>query len=188
MKKYIYLGFRRITPIFLLTFAFFFLADFKFAQAAEISSATISSMATSSETPLYIYIPSIDLLTKVQGVGIDKKGNMDVPSGKTKNVGWYKYGTTPGKPGTAVLDAHNTAAFKNLDSLKTGEDIFIYTSGGEWLQFTVTKAKTYAIEKLSPSTLFASTKTKQINLITCAGKLFGNGEASHRLIVSAKLV
>ena len=167
---------------------FFFFADFKLnLHAAEISSATISSIIE-EEKPVYIYIPSINLFSKIQGVGVNKKGNMDVPSGKTNNVGWYKHGVTPGETGTAVLDAHNTAAFKKLNALPVGEEIYIYTSSSEWLKFEVTKAKTYPVEKLSPSTLFAQANAPQINLITCAGLLLGNGEASHRLIVSAKLV
>lgn len=194
MQNYIPRKFWSFASIFLLTLIFFFLADFKFAEATIITSGTISSALNTlnntetAATPVYIYIPSIKLLTHVQGVGIDKKGNMDVPPGKTNNVGWYQYGVTPGNIGTAVLDAHNTAAFKNLNSLPVGADIYIFTSRSEWLHFTVTDAKTYAVNKLSPSTLFASAQSPQINLITCAGKLFGNGEASHRLIVSAKLI
>ena len=187
MKNRFYKKLRQGGAIFLFTLSFFFFADFKLnLHAAEISSATISSIIE-EEKPVYLYIPSINLFSKIQGVGVNKKGNMDVPSGKTNNVGWYKHGITPGETGTAVLDAHNTAAFKKLDALPLGEDIYIYNSSGEWLHFSVVEAKTYPIEKLSPSTLFAQANAPQINLITCAGLLLGNGEASHRLIVSAKL-
>jgi sortase A len=155
------------------------------AKAAVITSASITS---APEKPLYLYIPSIKLLSNIQGVGIDKKGNMDVPSGKTNDVGWYQYGVAPGNTGTAVIDAHNTAAFKKLDDVPVGEEIYIYTSKGRWLEFKVHAAKTYSMKTLKPETLFAKTNSKQINLITCAGTLLGNGEATHRLIVSAQLV
>ena len=156
-----------------------------FSFASTISS-TILGQAQNIQ-PLYLYIPSIKLLSNVQGVGVNEKGNMDVPSGKTTNVGWYKYGVAPGGVGTAVIDAHNTAAFKTLSKVPLGAEIYVYTSEGKWLKFKVTKAKTYAMKNLSPSTLFAATNSRQINLITCAGQNLGNGEATHRLIVSAVL-
>jgi sortase A len=155
-------------------------------EAAQITSITLS-VAESADKPLYIHIPSIDLYTTIEGVGIDEKGRMDVPSGKTNKVGWYKYGVVPGNTGTAVLDAHNTAAFKKLKEVPVGEEIYVIMKSGKKLKFSVTKAKTYEVKKTDPSILFASTKSKQLNLITCAGKLLGNGEATHRLIVSAQL-
>ena len=154
-----------------------------YANAAQISSVSIQA----ADKPLYLYIPSISLMANVQDVGIDKKGNMDVPPEKSSNVGWYKYGTLPGNTGTAVFDAHNTAAFKKLKDVPIGEEIYVFTSSGKWLKFKVSKAKTYSMKTLTPSTLFAQTNKKQINLITCAGTLLGNGEATHRLIVSGEL-
>jgi sortase (surface protein transpeptidase) len=174
---------KKFTSIFSLLFALGAPA----VGAMEITSATIGSAPASTGVPLYLYIPSIQLFTVIQGVGIDQKGNMDVPSGKTNNVGWYQYGPVPGSTGTAVLDAHNTAAFKELNKVPVGEDIYIFTSEAKWLHFTVTQAETYSMQVLKPTTLFAATNSKQINLITCAGQSLGNGEATHRLIVSAQL-
>ena len=156
--------------------------------AARASIVTPGTFKTNPSSPLYLHIPSINLTSSVEGVGIDKKGRMDVPSGRTNKVGWYKYGVVPGNIGTAVLDAHNTAAFKKLNQVSVGEEIYVMSSSGEWLKFKVTAAKTYSVKNLKPVTLFAPTNSRQINLITCAGTLLGNGEATHRLIVSAELV
>ncbi len=172
--------------ILIITFALFpvpFKSSDKVAEAAQTASQPISSY----DPPLWLYIPSINLSSSIEGVGINNKGNMDVPSGRTNNVGWYKYGTLPGETGTAVLDAHNTAAFKNLHMLNPGSDIYVITKAGRVLHFTATETKTYPVATLSRYTLFEDTDAKQINLITCAGTLLGNGEASHRLIVSAQL-
>ncbi len=155
-------------------------------QAALISSPSVSAQAG---TPLYLYIPSINLLSPVQGVGVNERGNMDVPDGRTNNVGWYERGVIPGGTGTAVLDAHNTAAFSKLNKVPVGADIYVYTSTGNWLHFVTTQANTYSMNTLSPATLFEPTnrQMQKLNLITCAGQSLGNGEATHRLIVSAKL-
>src|SRR5947208_1526342 len=40
--------------------------------------------------PARLIIPSIGLDDSVLEVGLNAKGEMDVPDGKTKNVGWYK--------------------------------------------------------------------------------------------------
>lgn len=154
-------------------------------QAKQITSAPIK--AIDHGVPTWIYVPSIGLSSPIKGVGIDKKGNMDVPSGKTSDVGWYKHGTLPGNTGTAVLDAHVTAAFKDLEDIKIGESIYIYTSTGKILRFVTKKAKTYEAKTTDPRVLFAPSKSPDLNLITCAGTLLGDGEATHRLIVTAKL-
>ena len=169
--------------------AAFFIAIFTTFAPMAATAATISSpvLLTSAGTPLYLYIPSIKLLSPVQGVGVNERGNMDVPGEYTNNVGWYERGVTPGNVGTAVIDAHNTAAFKKLDQVSVGAEIYVYTSAGEWLHFVTTNAQTYSMDTLSPATLFAPANAPQINLITCAGLSLGNGEATHRLIVSARL-
>src|SRR3989338_10251998 len=42
--------------------------------------------------PVRLIIPSINIDSPVVGVGINEKGEMDVPDGSTDRVGWYKYG------------------------------------------------------------------------------------------------
>jgi sortase A len=182
MKKFVQTSYIHLS---LLILAFVFPPIF--GAHADTTYASLPS-SYSPETPAFVYIPSISLFSSVLGVGVNEKGNMDVPSGLTNDVGWYKYGILPGNTGTAVLDAHNTAAFKFLHLVPEGGDIYILTSKGQMMHFKVTRAETYSMEVLKPQTLFATTDKKQINLITCAGTLLGNGEATHRLIVSAELV
>lgn len=140
-------------------------------------------------TPVEVIIPSINLDSKVLPVGTDKNGNMAVPSGSTKNVGWYKSGTPPGNVGTAVFDAHVFAAFDNLNNLKTGADIYVINNQSQKLHFVVSDTQTYALDTLSASTLFGQNgNTRELNLITCAGKLTPDKSTyDHRLIVFAKL-
>lgn len=130
----------------------------------------------------------MNLFSPIQGVGVNTIGNMDVPSGKTNNVGWYQYGTAPGNIGTAVLDAHNTAAFKHLHVMQPGDSIYVLTQSGKFLHFVVNKATTYSMKTLTSETLFSTNGTRKLNLITCAGGLLPDGTADSRLIVSAQLL
>jgi sortase (surface protein transpeptidase) len=182
MKKFVHTSYIHLAVLILA-----FVLTPVLGAHADTTYASLPSAPT-TDAPAFVYIPSISLFSSVLGVGVNEKGNMDVPSGLTNDVGWYKYGTLPGDTGTAVLDAHNTAAFKFLHLVPPGGDIYILTTRGHMMHFKVTKAVTYSMEVLKPQTLFAYTDKKQINLITCAGTLLGNGEATHRLIVSAELV
>ena len=82
-------------------------------------------MGTADQYPERLLVPSLDLNVAIQPVGQNSKGEMDVPSGSSSNVGWYKYGTMPGNVGSAVLDAHVFAVFKDLRYLKIGSSIFV---------------------------------------------------------------
>lgn len=170
--------------------ALFFILIFIFGPAAYAEAASIQSVPIQSSAmgePYWIYVPSIEVSSAIKGVGIDKKGNMDVPSGKTADVGWYKFGPVPGHTGTAVLDAHVTAAFKDLNKVKTGDSIYIYTTGGQVLRFVAKSSKEYEAKTTPSTVLFAPSKSPDLKLITCSGTLLGGGEATHRLIVSARL-
>jgi len=145
---------------------------------------------TIADRPTWIMAPSINLFSPIQNVGVNEKGEMDVPEGNTNNVGWYENGAVPGNYGTAVLDAHVFAAFKNLSQVKAGEYIYIFMSSGRILSFMVKESNFYSISALSPQTLFEPYNTaKKLNLITCAGNFnYRLGTYDHRLIVTAELV
>lgn len=142
--------------------------------------------------PVRVIIPKIALNSKVKALGKDEDGNMAVPSGKTTDVGWYKYGTLPGNVGSAVLDAHVFAAFGNLKNLEPGDDIYVLNSQNQKLHFVVSAAKTYKLGELSSATLFGQigqNDTPHLNLITCAGKLTADRTTyDHRLVVFTTLV
>jgi sortase (surface protein transpeptidase) len=138
--------------------------------------------------PVRVIIPAINLDSKILSLGKEKNGEMSVPSGKSNDVGWYKYGTVPGNMGSAVLDAHVFAAFANLNKLKSGDNIFVLTDKGEKLRFVVGEAKTYKLNALSPNTLFHQNDAKRLNLITCAGSLTKDKSTyTHRHVVFAVL-
>jgi LPXTG-site transpeptidase (sortase) family protein len=128
-------------------------------------------------------------MSRVVNVGVTAEGEMDVPDGKTSNVGWYQYGTVPGEVGSAVIGAHVYAAFSKLRRLKAGSDIYIVTAGNKTLHFVVDRVKTYALADLSPEELFNSADGKHLNLITCSGSLTRDRSTyDHRLVAYATLV
>lgn len=115
---------------------------------------------------------------------------MDVPDGTSNSVGWYAGGVKPGEAGTAVLDAHVFAAFRDLDKVKAGDYVYIFMQSGTVLTFQITQSNLYDLSTLSPHALFEPhNTTKKLNLITCAGEFAWDRQTyTHRLIVSAELV
>ena len=102
-------------------------------------------------------------------MGINKKGELDVPSGKTNNVGWYADGTVPGEKGSAVFDAHVFAAFKNLNKARPGDDIYVTMSNGSEQHFVVEDSRLTPLKEVSSYFLFLRDDKPRLNLITCAG-------------------
>ncbi len=157
-------------------------------QKEEVITRAIDDISLKTSSPVKLIIPSINLNSKVLALGKGRDGNMEVPSGKTKDVGWYKEGTIPGEVGSAVLDAHVFAAFSDLKNLKSGDDIYVVNSEDQKLHFVVKDAKNYELKSLSTQTLFAENNgERRLNLITCAGNLTADKSTyDHRLIVFAE--
>ncbi len=149
----------------------------------------IAELTDTNDGPARLVIPAIRLNSFVQDMGVNNKGEMDVPNGNTSNVGWYKDGTVPGNTGSAVMDAHVFAAFGKLQYLKPGNDIYVITDDQKSLHFKVLERKTYPLSQVPRDLLFNRNDAVRLNLITCAGKLTPDGSTyDHRVIVYAELV
>jgi LPXTG-site transpeptidase (sortase) family protein len=149
----------------------------------------LHQLTRSDDFPAALQIPSIHLNVPVINVGVNAKGEMDVPDGRTNNVGWYGRGTIPGEMGSAVFDAHVFAAFKNLRYVKIGDNIYVTTKSGEVRHFVVRSSMIYKTEQVPVNLLFNVADDQHLNLITCAGKYVASrGTYDHRLIVYAVLM
>lgn len=157
------------------------------SAAVQAAPAPRNATLPPAEKPASLTIPSIDLRSPIIPVGVNAKGEMDVPDGSTNNVGWYKGGPKPGQPGTAVLDAHVFAAFEDLRHVKVGDEIIVQTESGARLKFVVERSMVYKLSELTPHMLFGGDGERKLNLITCAGSPVGD-TYSHRLVVYTRFV
>ena len=145
------------------------------------------------DNSMRISIPKIKVDTKIQEVGLTSKGAMAAPRNFSE-VGWYKYGTFPGKTGSAVMAGHIDngialpAVFKNLPKLEIGDDIYINLKDGTKLHFKVTGEKTYPYDS-APEEVFFDNSGKYLKLITCVGSIIRDLRThSQRLVITAELV
>jgi sortase A len=158
------------------------------APATETHHPDIDTTSADPATPTRLTIPSINLNDAIIPVGLTDAGAMAVPSGSTSNVGWYEDGVIPGDAGSAVLDAHVFAAFSKLNQVKAGDSIYVTDAQGDTLRFVVNKVETYALADITSQMLFAPTNDRDLNLITCAGKLTPDHSTyDHRLVIYTTL-
>jgi sortase (surface protein transpeptidase) len=124
--------------------------------------------------PVVLTIPSLGVSAKVEYVGVDKDGNMDVPK-DPYNVAWFKPGTVPGNVGNAVMDGHldwygvKEAVFYHLDKMKAGDRVYVRDDKGRDRAFVVTKLQVCQYQNCPLQEIFGPTTATRLNLITCAG-------------------
>lgn len=132
-------------------------------------------------------IPAINVDAQIQYLGVNSKGEMEVPS-NTADVGWFKFGPRPGEKGSAVIAGHfngkngEAGVFANLDKLKEGDLVFIKT-----LTFRVYKTQIY--DPGYADEVFSKNDDIYLNLVTCDGTWDGVKKSyNKRLVVFTNLV
>ncbi|MES2215816.1 MAG: class F sortase [Patescibacteria group bacterium] len=144
--------------------------------------------------PRQIFIPSINLNSKIVDIGTTTDGNLGVPV-DFGSVGWYKYGTIPGEIGTAVFDAHNDngalipGPFKHLHEVKSGDSIYITSADGAIRKFVVADLQAYPLGQFPSDLVFYDKSGALIKIITCYGTFIPSENTyDQRLIVTGRLV
>ena len=144
----------------------------------------------------YLEIPAIALAAPIEDVGIQNSGDMDVPShNQWEGVGWYKFGTFPGDPGSAVIDGHldrpggYPAVFWNLKKLHVGDLIKVVNPGEKMLHFQVKEMDYYQPQDAPLPKIFGDRSGIYLNLVTCAGEWIPEQhQTTLRLVVYTQLV
>jgi sortase (surface protein transpeptidase) len=124
--------------------------------------------------PVGLTIDKLDIDAPVGEYGVDDRGRMDVPDNITE-VGWYKFGPSPGEEGSAVLAAHVDLAgrgrglFYDLDDLEPGDLASVTYSDGSSVDFEVYARSIYLKTELPLDTIFSRTGQPTLTLVTCGG-------------------
>ncbi len=159
------------------------------SASTTVATNTNSKKHSAPSTPLRVRVPKIGLNSPIQNMGLTSSGDLDVPDGSTKKIGWYAAGTKPGEVGSAVFDAHVFAAFKQLRYALPGTDVYVDMSNGETLHFKIEESTVYPLANVPADQLFNRDDKPRLNLITCAGNLTADRTTyDHRLIAYAVLV
>lgn len=129
---------------------------------------------TQGPRPERLRIDVLGIDAPVGDYGVAPSGQMDVPDNITE-VGWYKYGPSPGEPGSAVLAAHvdlrgpGRGLFYDLDELEADDEVVVGYSDGESRRFRVVARSTYLKSELPLDAIFSREGDPVLTLITCGG-------------------
>jgi hypothetical protein len=120
-------------------------------------------------------IPALGLDAKVNPVGVDAKGDFQVPP-SVDEIGWYRWG--PGanaEAGSVVIAGHvdsaaeGKGAFFRLRDLAPGERMTLTGADGQRREFTVVSREQYEKTKIPLEKYFVRDGQLRLTLITCGG-------------------
>ncbi|QNE74158.1 class F sortase [Streptomyces finlayi] len=143
--------------------------------------------------PMKVAIPAIFIEAPVAGLGLDKKGRLEVPPlSRPKLTGWYEKGPSPGENGTALLVGHRDtrtgpAIFLNLNALRRGDKVNVVRADRRTAVFTVDAVKTYTKDKFPDDTVYGETGRPELRLLTCGGRFDAKAGYSANVVVFAHL-
>lgn len=138
-------------------------------------------------------IPKLHISAPIIPVGVTATNDMDVPH-SAHEIGWYKFGAVPGRPGNAVLAGHRgleneRAVFWNLDKLAVGDALSVRDDDHQSIRFKVTGKEYYTPQHAPRERVFGPTKSTVLHLITCDGTYVKErDDYTKRLVVSARPV
>ncbi|WP_251135775.1 class F sortase [Exiguobacterium sp. s133] len=157
-----------------------------------IPESVQESRETASFIPATLSIDAIDVQAKVEIVGKDKQGRMDVPK-KTDQVGWYRYGAEANQTGNVILAGHlddteGPAVFYDLAKMKQGQQIELRSKAGQTISYVVTNVTSYPVDEAPVGSIFGTTVAKRLTLISCIGTFTKSKGYDERLVVTADQV
>jgi len=124
--------------------------------------------------PTWINIPDIAVSAAILPVGVDsRKESMQIPN-DVRLVGWYRFGSTPSRPGSTVLVAHVDSArqgagvFFLLQDLPIGARITVRLADNSLARYRVVGRRSYPKADLPRETFTRSGRSRLV-LITCGG-------------------
>ena len=133
------------------------------------------AVAPAVSVPVRLQIPSVGINAPLQAVGLDSRGDMDVPE-QVDVVGWYKFGPAPGAmTGSAVLSGHidsaqqGLGAFSALVKVKSGDSITVTDASGRRWRYRVVGREAFDKKTVPLADLFSRSGAARLTLITCGG-------------------
>jgi sortase (surface protein transpeptidase) len=122
--------------------------------------------------PSSVTIDDIELWGPVRPVGLEDDGQLEVPD--ETEIGWYRYGSSPGRAGATVLAAHvswndTIGPFFQLGSLEPGALVEVRLEDDTVRTYEVVERTMYDKDSLPRDRIWRTTGDETLVLITCGG-------------------
>jgi LPXTG-site transpeptidase (sortase) family protein len=141
-------------------------------QVTPAGSAATAPAATDVSVPVGFRFDAIGAESAIAQVGVAADGQMEIPG--ASEVGWYRFGPSPGAAGSAVLAAHvawngEDGVFRRLTAAAPGDRFTVTYDDGSAREFEVAAVRQYPKDRLPVDELFAVDGPDQVVLVTCGG-------------------
>lgn len=144
-----------------------------------------------AEAPVRLDIHSLGVNAPIAPMGVEPTGAMEVPDDPA-TVGWYRFGPSPGLPGSTVLVGHvdsrleGPGVFFGLSRLRLGDLVRVRVAEGRWESFRVVARSLVEKDRL-PQSIFTRQGDPVLTLVTCGGGFDpAAGRYTHNVVVSAE--
>lgn len=161
------------------------------------TTVSVGVPVLSPSPPLAIDIPAIGVQSELQYLGLTAQQTLEVPvpGPHYDHAAWYKYSSTPGSIGPAVILGHvdsvtgGPSVFFNLGALQPGDEVLVTRADGLVAVFSVDKVARYPKEQFPTLLVYGNTDHAALRLITCGGDYDrATGSYLDNIIVFASLV
>jgi hypothetical protein len=132
------------------------------------------ALPTQLPEPVRLAVPRLGVTAVVEPVGVAGDGQMTIPA-DIERVGWYRYGPTPGAPGSAVIAGHVDSRDQGLGALApmqdagVGDEVLVTDAAGTTTRWRVISREAISKQVLPLDRLFVRDGSPRLTLITCGG-------------------
>jgi hypothetical protein len=139
-----------------------------------VRSGRLEDLPAPASRPVRVRVAAPAIDAPVIEIGVDATAAMEVPE-DVLVAGWYRFGPSPGEPGSAVVTAHvdnarqGRGAFFPMRGAQPGAVVTIDYADGSQRAFEVTGRRSYPKSTLPVEELFARSGPPVLTLITCGG-------------------
>ncbi|AOR37463.1 class F sortase [Streptomyces fodineus] len=125
--------------------------------------------------PTSFRIPSLGIDAPITALRLDGERQLETPPvTRSKLVGWYEGGPTPGESGTAIAVGHRDtttgpAVFAGLAQVKPCKLIEVRRADGHTALYTVDRMKVYDKATFPDKEVYAPTPRPELRVLTCGG-------------------
>ena len=167
-----------------------------FTSVPQDDSGVVGPVLTRSR-PVSLEIPSIDVTSDVQDLGLTSEGALETPAPGPNydKAAWYRHSPTPGSLGPAVMLGHVDSAaegpsvFFRLGELRPGERILVGRANGSTAKFVVDDVRSYAKDNFPTRTVYGDIDHAGLRIVTCGGAFDElSGHYLDNVVVFASLV
>jgi len=129
--------------------------------------------AAEADAPVRVEVPSIGADGPVRPGGVDATGGLEIP-GDAKDLVWWKYGPTPGEPGSAVIAGHLDwkhvlGVFNRLADVGPGDMVSVTYASGRTQGFVVDSVELVDKPAVAINGTFTRDGAPVLRLVTCGG-------------------